>query len=212
LLEQETVLHQHGPDGQHSHGDWSGTTWLDPTLAMAQAEAVTKALASRRPKDAEVFRANFAALAHELEQLDEALAGAAGQLGATPLLYSHPVYAYLQSRYALNGRSVIWEPDEIPSEAQWRTLRSLIKENPAHTMIWEAEPLPEVAKRLSALSIESRVYAPCANRPHSGDWLSVMRVNVFMLETLATASAGLAEPEIRRSDPGRRAIGDRAPS
>jgi zinc transport system substrate-binding protein len=194
LLEQETVLHQHGPDGQHSHGAWSGTTWLDPTLATAQAEAVAEALAARQPGDAEVFHANFAALARELDELDEAQAKVARRLGDTPLLYSHPVYAYLQARYGLNGRGVVWEPDEMPGEAQWRALGRLIEQHPARTMLWEAEPLPEVAERLTRLGIESRVYAPSANREDAGDWLSVMRANVVMLESLGSTSMG-AEAE-----------------
>lgn len=192
LLAHETALHQHGPEGQHSHGAWSGTTWLDPALATAQAEAVAEALALLQPRDAEVFRANFAALARELERLDEIQAKAARRLGDTRLLYSHPVYAYLQARYALNGRSVVWEPDAMPSEAQWRALRHLIKEHPARAMLWEAEPLPEIAERLAALGIESRVYAPCANRPDNGDWLTAMRANTAVLETPITASDSLA--------------------
>jgi zinc transport system substrate-binding protein len=188
LLEQESVLHQHGPDGAHSHGIWAGTTWLDPMLAMAQAEAIAEALAGRQPSDAEVFRANFAALALELVQLDEVQARAAGQLGGIPLLYSHPVYAYLQARYGLNGRSVAWEPDEMPSEAQWRALGRLLEEHPARTMFWEARPMAEIEQRLAALGIESRVYAPYANRSDAGDWLSVMRANAVMLESLVGAS------------------------
>jgi zinc transport system substrate-binding protein len=197
LLEQETVRHQHGPEGPHSHGEWSGTTWLDPVLATAQAEAVAEAMAARRPGEAERFRENFAALARELEQIDESQAKAAGQIGDAPLLYSHPVYAYLQARYALNGRSVVWEPDQLPSEAQWPALTQLIEEHPAHTMFWEAEPLPEVAQRLAALGIESRVYSPCANRPDAGDWLTVMRENARMLKTLVAPSQGVAaEPPV----------------
>ena len=188
LLEQETALHQHGPAGEHSHGTWAGTPWLDPALAAAQAEAVAEALASRRPGDADLFASNFAALTRELQQLDDAQARASDRLGRTPLLYSHPVYAYLQARYALNGRSVAWEPDEMPGEVQWRALHPLIEEHPARTMLWETEPLPEVADRLAALGIESRVYAPCANHPGAGDWLTVMHANLGMLETLSRES------------------------
>ncbi len=188
LLEQETVLHQHGPEGEHSHGAWAGSTWLDPTIAAAQAEAIAEALAEKSPEHAEILRSNHASLARELQQLDEAQARAASRLGGTPLLYSHPVYAYLQARYALNGRSVAWEPDEMPGEAQWRALHRLIEEHPARTMLWETEPLPEVADRLAGLGIESRVYAPCANHPGAGDWLTVMHANLGMLETLSRES------------------------
>lgn len=185
LLQQQTALHQHGPEGEHSHGTLAGSTWLDPRLAAAQAEALAEALIQRRPAREAAFRANLAVLIRELETLDEELEQAARALGRTPILYSHPVYDYLQARYGLNGRSLVWEPDEAPSEGQWRTLRELLDEHPARVMLWETEPLPETAERLAALGVESRVYAPSANRPEEGDWLSVMRANREALSALA---------------------------
>jgi zinc transport system substrate-binding protein len=177
LLTEQTALHQHGPEGEHSHGTLAGTTWLDPRLAAAQAEALTEALSRRRPASEEAFRANLAVLLAELETLDQEQEQAARALADTPILYSHPVYAYLQARYGLDGRSVVWEPGEAPSEREWRALGELLEEHPARVMLWEAAPLPGTAERLAALGIESRVYAPAANRPAAGDWLDVMRAN-----------------------------------
>jgi len=51
-------------------------------------------------------------------------------------------------------------------------------------MLWEAEPRPETAAQLSALGVESHVFAPCANRPEEGDWLTVMQANLRALESL----------------------------
>jgi zinc transport system substrate-binding protein len=185
LIARETARHQHGPEGDHSHGEWAGTTWLDPTLAAAEAEAIAAAMIARRPDEEDAFRTNLAALRAELASIDGALARAAARLGETPLLFSHPVYDYLQARYALNGRSVAWEPDAVPNEAQWLALRALLREHPARTLLWEAEPLPETVERLTTLGIESRVYAPCANRPRRGDWLTVMHANQRALDSLA---------------------------
>jgi zinc transport system substrate-binding protein len=178
LLREETVRHQHGPDGEHSHGARAGTSWLDPTLATAEAEAIADALAERRPEEGAAFRSNLAALTEDLDALDRAQLRAAERLGRAPIFFSHPVYAYLQARYGLNGRSVSWEPDAPPSDADWRSLSTLLEEHPAELMLWEAEPLPETAARLAALGIESRVFAPCVNRPSDGqDWLAVMQAN-----------------------------------
>jgi zinc transport system substrate-binding protein len=187
LLTRESVSHQHGPEGDHSHGELAGTTWLDPTLAGAQAEALTDALVARLPEHAASLRERLAELRGELIALDTALKRAATALGEVPLLFSHPVYGYLEARYALNGRSVSWEPDAVPSEAQWRALQALLAEHPARVMLWEATPLPEVALRLTRLGIESRVFAPCANRPLESDWLGVMRANLGALGALTKA-------------------------
>ena len=53
-------------------------------------------------------------------------------------------------------------------------------------MLWEAEPLAEIRERLAALGVESRMFAPCANRPEQGDWLDVMNANASVLEALST--------------------------
>jgi zinc transport system substrate-binding protein len=184
LLTQQTALHQHGPEGEHSHGTLAGATWLDPRLAAAQAEALTEALIRQRPASEGAFHINLTSLLRELETLDEEQEQAARALADTPILYSHPVYDYLQARYGLNGRSLVWEPDEAPSKRDWRALRELLEGHPARVMLWEAAPLPETAERLTALGIESRVYAPAANRPAEGDWLDVMHANRDALRAL----------------------------
>ena len=70
-------------------------------------------------------------------------------------------------------------PDAVLDKPGPLTLeeREVIEEHPARVMLWEAAPLPGTAERLAALGIESRVYAPAANRPAAGDWLDVMRAN-----------------------------------
>ncbi len=177
LIRRPTAVHQHGPDGEHSHGVLAGTTWLDPTLAASEAEAIASALSARRPEREESFRARLAELRRDLAELDRSLAHATEGLGDTPLLFSHPVYDYLQARYVLNGRAVAWEPYLAPNERQWRELREILVAHSATLMLWEAEPLDATRERLVSLGVESRVYAPCANRPATGDWMSVMKAN-----------------------------------
>jgi hypothetical protein len=48
-------------------------------------------------------------------------------------------------------------------------------------MLWEAEPKAETRRRLEALGLASVVYAPCAQRPEAGDWLSAMASNAARL-------------------------------
>jgi len=177
------VTHSHGPEGEHSHGEIAFTTWLDPRLAMLQAEAIAAAMSEARPDAASDFDANLSALRADLEALDQRLDVATRGLDATPLLGSHPVYQYLARRYGLNLRSVHFEPDESPDEEAWADLDRLRGEHPAVTMLWEAEPLPEIAERLRTLGIESVVFDPAGNRPGSGDFLEVMAANVANLES-----------------------------
>ncbi len=175
-------VHSHGPAGEHSHGELAFTTWLDLELAQLQLQAVAVALAEVLPDELAV---GIAARESEVTQLlagiDRELAAIGAALGGAPLLYSHPVYQYLDRRYSLNGKSLHWEPGEMPDEGQWRDLESLLDRHPARLMLWEAEPLPAVATRLEALGVKVVVFLPMGNRPESGDFASVMNENVLRL-------------------------------
>jgi zinc transport system substrate-binding protein len=186
-VEGKAYTHSHGPGGEHEHGEVAFTTWLDPTLAVEQARAVKDALAAARPASARAFEERFTALETELGEIDgQILRRVAGKTDL-PLLSSHPVYQYLARRYELNLESVQFEPDEMPDDETWDGLAHLLQDHPAEWMLWEAEPLPEIAGRLRELGIESVVYDPCGGRPASGDFLSIMRQNASNLETIFAA-------------------------
>jgi zinc transport system substrate-binding protein len=117
------------------------------------------------------------------------LSARAEAIGGTPLLFSHPVYQYLVRRYALNGRSVHWEPQQPPTEAMWRELEDLLADHAAQWMVWEGKPMDATVRRLEAMGIGSLVYVPCAGAPMEGDFLGVMRKNAAALDQ---ASARIA--------------------
>ncbi len=190
LIPIETDLtHRHGPQGAHSHQEIASTTWLDPTFAEAQAKAVADAFARARPSWRHEFEGRLAGLQQDLYALDARLVEITRRLSDLPILFSHPVYQYFERRYALNGRSLHWEPDEAPDARMWRELKSLRQQHPARLLVWEAQPLDRTAKRLDALGIRSVVVSICANRPARGNWLTVMRENAARLE--AALSDGL---------------------
>jgi zinc transport system substrate-binding protein len=178
---EETVRHTHGPEGEHEHGGMAFTTWLDPSLALEQARAIAAAFSRARPDRATAFRERLELLEAELAGLDHNLEGLARAREGRPLLFSHPVYQYLERRYGLNGRSVHWEPDAEPIGREWRKLERLLAEHPAQLMIWEAEPLPSTRERLEEMGLRVEVFDPCASAPESGDYFSVMRENAERL-------------------------------
>ena len=179
---QETVTHAHGPEGEHAHPGVAFTTWLDPDLALEQARAIAAALAEARPVHKADFAQSLALLEADLAALATRFEAVAGAIGDAPLVFSHPVYQYLERRYGLNGRSVHWEPDSEPSEKEWHDLGDLLGQHPARWMIWEGEPLASVVTRLEELGLTSVVFDPCGNRPDEGDFLSAMDANLGRLE------------------------------
>jgi zinc transport system substrate-binding protein len=182
-LREETV-HQHGPGGEHSHTGVAFTLWLDPELAIAQASAIERALSSMAPEQAASFRRNLAGLVDRLQALDEDLRRAFDSLDGQPLLFSHPVYQYLQARYGLNGVSLHWEPEESPSMKSWIELGEILSGHAARLMLWEGEPMAETRERLLQLNVRPVVFDPVANRPERGNFFDAMRGNLERLNAL----------------------------
>ncbi|MDH4017543.1 MAG: metal ABC transporter substrate-binding protein [Actinomycetota bacterium] len=186
LAASDGVTHGHGPEGEHTHAVTDFNTWLDPRLARRQARAIGEALAARRPDAAADFDTRLEALATELDALDRRLAAALAPLAGRPVLFSHPVYAYMARRYQLSGRSLHWEPGEMPDDAEWRRLEGLLAEEPARWMFFEGEPHPDAEARLAALGVRVIVFAPGGARSaQEADWLDLMAANAERIEAAA---------------------------
>jgi len=189
----EGVVHTHGPEGEHSHKGWAFTIWLDPIIAIAQAQAVQEALSELRPEAAEDFRVAYEGLQADLLVLDAQLGKVAADIGDRPILFSHPVYQYLDEHLGLNGESVHWEPGEMPTEEMWKALSTLLQSHPAEWMVWEGEPLEAVKSRLASMGIQSVAYNPCGNAPENGDFGSVMLQNLANLQAVAGSDSAEAK-------------------
>jgi zinc transport system substrate-binding protein len=165
------------------------TTWLDIEFAIGQARAVFDALVRLRPENEPDYRERLTELEEDFGELDTRLKVVAERIGDRPLVFSHPVFQYLARAYDLNGRSVHWEPHEIPGNEQWRELSDALATHAAAWMIWEDEPLPDTVSRLEGMGITSLVFRPCSNRPAEGSLVSVMLDNVLALERAFPAPA-----------------------
>jgi len=182
LLSGENVTHSHGTTGEHAHGDFAFTTWLDLNQSVAQARAITEAFSRKRPQLRSEFEVKFEALKDELLALDAELESMARNAPGKPLLASHPVYQYLARRYALNIESLHWEPDQVPNETEWSRLGKIIERHPAKWMLWEQVPKASSVQRLNALGIGSLVFTPAANPAETADFMTIMRANVAHLQ------------------------------
>jgi zinc transport system substrate-binding protein len=178
---EDAVTHTHGPEGEHAHTGLAFTTWLDFDLAVQQVKSVAEALTELQPEKAEDFETERAALAEELAALDTQLKELAARNPDLPLVFSHPVYQYLERRYGLRGKSVHWEPDAAPTDKMWAEFDELLKKHPARWMVWEGEPLAETREKLAERGVECVVFAPCGNRPADGEFLTAMRGNIERL-------------------------------
>ena len=78
---------------------------------------------------------------------------------------------------------MMWEPEVVPGDNQWRLLQQRQAVHRAGWMIWEGKPAEKSVERLQSLGIGSLMYDPAANAPEDGDFISVMKNNIMELNS-----------------------------
>ena len=174
-------LHSHGPEGQHSRGEFAFTLWLDLSLYLQQVNAIATALQERQAQQPEGIARRQQGIVERITALDAELEKLGQTFNGAPILYSHPVYQYFNRRYHFNGRSLHWEPDQLPSKQDWSELVSLLEHHAASVMLWEAEPLTQTRDRLAELGVAVVVFNPMGNRPEVNDFYTGMTANIDRL-------------------------------
>ncbi|RKX26674.1 MAG: zinc ABC transporter substrate-binding protein [Candidatus Zixiibacteriota bacterium] len=178
----KAVTHSHGPGGEHSHAGTDFNTWLDPQLAILQAQTVKDALVDLLPEHEALFNTNMTQLEIDLLALDSAFQALVTGREETPLVASHPVYGYFAHKYGLNLQARLWEPEKMPSDEEWQDFDHSIEHHPAKWMIWEGTPDSAIAVKLKEHGLDGVVFLPCGNIPEEGDYIQVMQQNVGRLK------------------------------
>lgn len=177
---QEGMTHSHGPKGKHEHEGFAFTTWLNFKYAILQAETIKTALIKLLPDSKDNFEKNFMSLKDDLEKLDKRMTEISSNI-SEPIIASHPVYQYLAEGYNINIISVHWEPTDMPDEIEWEMFDNMLTGNPINFMIWEDEPIPKVKQELLKRGIQVVVFNPGSITPANGDFLDLMKTNIFNL-------------------------------
>ena len=181
-IETESVVHSHGPGGEHSHAGIASTTWLDFELAKLQANAVRERLEQLAPAAAEEFKNGFEQFSSQLDALDQRMRELAKRLGSRPLLVSHPFHQYWAKRYGLNVRSVNWDSGELPGPRGLEELQRALQDFPAEIFLWDSAPSEANIELLREKGMKSVVFSPAANLPEQDSWLEAMKRNLSSLE------------------------------
>lgn len=158
----ESITHSHGDGGEHSHEGLASYTWLDPMLAIAQAEAIAAAVSRRNLAPAADVETRLAALRADLEALDTEAASTLQGASDVAMIATHPRYQYFGRRYGLSISALEWEAGAMPTEAELSDLKALTEETGARVLIWEAAP-PDVAiAAAQQFGLQSVTFAPLA--------------------------------------------------
>lgn len=88
-------------DCGHDHGDKDPHIWLDPKLAMVQAETIAAALIELIPEQQRYFTENLGLLKSDLKQLDRDISAMLTPFKARRIYVFHPAYGYFARAYRL---------------------------------------------------------------------------------------------------------------
>lgn len=120
------LLHLEEEDeGNHHHADdLDPHTWLDPLLALRQAEIMHAALVDLDPAGREEYDRNLAALAQDLRNLDQTLRRILAPHAGRTIYVFHPAYGYFCRAYNLKQKAI----NVLGKETGARNLARLIEE------------------------------------------------------------------------------------
>ena len=155
-------------------------TWLDFDMAKFQAQTIEEALKKRLPRFKDEIENNFLSLYAELNKLNKRMVFISDKLGCDILyLYAaSPVYDYMAAAYQIRLVNLNWEENE-PTAEQWKYLEKSLESKPGNAILWESPPPEKVRLKLQKdFDLQSIVFNSCAQKPGSGDFLSVMRKNL----------------------------------
>ena len=183
IYAEDTITHQHGPEGNSSDRTVVSDLWLDLKFAIIQAKAVETALSKLLPQHASTFQDRFVKLEQELLSLDKFAEETAAKHREIPLIGSVD-YRYFARRYRLNFKPVNWKPNRTLDQTKWELLRELLVTHPAKAILLESEPTPQIQNGFFELGLQTIVVYRADNWSDEGDFLEVMEGNIRRLNVL----------------------------
>ncbi|MGG0458426.1 metal ABC transporter substrate-binding protein [Bacillus mycoides] len=144
--EEEQHDHGDGHKEDEHHHDKDPHVWIDPTLAMKQAEKIKNALVELQPEHKKEFEKNFAALQTKFTDLDDQFKAVVANAKTKEILVSHAAYGYWEQRYGLKQIPIagISASDE-PSQKQLADITKTVKEHDLKYILFETFSTPKVA-------------------------------------------------------------------
>jgi zinc transport system substrate-binding protein len=179
----------HDHDHDHDHGEHNPHLWLDPVLAIQQAETLRDALIAADPEGAATYQENAANYIATLRELDTAFQEILGPLPDKKLVTFHDAFPYLAKRYGLENIGYISRfPERDPAPAELAALIDRIRAADVKILFAESGYEPALLQRVATETGTkvSTLDTLEVGEPGSDAYLDGMRRN---LETLRAAFA-----------------------
>jgi len=158
-VQEHQIVHSHGGEGEHSHFWMVPHCWLNPRLALLQAQEVCDKLCELYPSDADSFRANHKSLESSLQEAvgDAAACQKLIETQKASLLLSDPRLKHLGTAVELDASFLLWfEPEEMQAAKQ--QLQEMIEQKSGdlkadgeHLLLWARSPGPSECELMAGL-------------------------------------------------------------
>lgn len=181
LTMAESVRHQHGPEGEHSHEATIGEFWLDPGLAILQAERIERALVSLDAEHATEFGKGLDLLTKDLRKLEQSIRDTVGD--DTQLFAAEPAFEYVAATAGQPLNRLSWANVEEPTESEFARFVEKRASDKTPLFLLSSPSTSKLAKQLEAIGVRTVVFDICATTS-AKSYLDRMRENVELLKQL----------------------------
>lgn len=167
------------------HGLYDPHVWLDPNLAIYEAEAIRDGFIEADPGNRKAYTDNALRYVGELKALDARIREEAPAFTGKGFVAFHPSLTYFARRYGLEQVGVIEElPGKEPSAREISKLIDKIRESGVTVVLAEPQFSPKVAETIATeAAVTVTVIDPLGDpdNPETNTYIKLMAHNVGTL-------------------------------
>lgn len=161
-------------------------TWLDPTIAAYQVDAIRDGFIEADPANREAYTANAAAYNEKLAALDREIAEATAKFTSRDFVALHPGWAYFSRRYGIDQAGAVEEfPEQEPSGKQINQIVDTIKRKGIKVIFAEPQISAKAAEVIASEvpGVTVLYLDPLGNEsdPKVSSYIEMMRHNVSVM-------------------------------
>jgi zinc transport system substrate-binding protein len=175
-----------GGPGARTGGGANPHWWLDPIAMKSAALRLGEVLAVRDPGRADDYRGRAAHVAADLDGLDAELRARISQFPSKKIVTFHAAWDYMARRYGITILASIEEsPGREPGPQFIAEIVRLVRENDLRALFAEPQFPAKAAEAIAGeCDVKVLVLDPLGGEgvPGRGDYLSLMRYNVGVME------------------------------
>jgi zinc transport system substrate-binding protein len=191
-VEDVTIVHSHGPEGEHSHPTMVARTWLDPAIAKKQAIYIADELAGIYPESADNFQSNLEILSQELDDLSALLKVELNS--KVELLTATPKSKFLARAVGLNDQHLTWFDEPNVEKAESDLVQLEIDSTKPGVIVFDSSlPSKELVGFLERQNLKPIALNLIDHPPAQGDFLTELRANVEKLTAALNAASSESE-------------------